>query len=134
MITKHKQEGQVLKNSKYVTDWFVTLTPNGVYTVVFNTTERRMSYHAFNDTTYIFGNENDLKFDDENEVESQESWESRMQEIPEFLPNPRPKGITYLTAHSQSKDQVYFYYIPYKHAWVKKGDKLLLTGKNPNHE
>jgi len=118
-----EQQERPLKNSKYVTSWWVELMPNGIYHVMFNLTDRWISYHAYNDEEYIFGD------DDEPELgESHEDWEKRIQEVPKFLPENRD-GVTYICTSHQNKDQVSFYYIPYQHDWVRK-DKILFSGKN----
>lgn len=115
-----------MKNSKNVTSWFLTQTPDGIFHLTFNTVEKWMSYHQYNDTTYIFGHEEDI-FD--NEEEEFADWTQCQQEIPEFLPDI--ENGTYLRAVSQNKDQVTFFFIPYYHKWIKEGlDKKIMNSKD----
>jgi len=89
-----------MKNSKYVESWYILENAEGIHTVLFNLTEKWMSYHRYNNTMYTFGE--DL------EDESQEEYESKIQKIPEFL----PEDIRYMCATVQEKDQVSFIFIP----------------------
>lgn len=119
-----------MNNSKNVTSWFVTLTPDGIYHLTFNTVEKWTSYHQYNDTTYIFGEEENEEMTEE---KSFENWASCKQEIPEFL--PEIKDGTYLRAVSQNKDQITFLFIPYYHKWIKEGlDKIIMHSKDLTNE
>ncbi len=111
-----------MKNSKYVSSWSVTLTPDGIYQLTFNTTKKWLNYHRYNDTTYIFGhNEND--FADEEAAFA--DWNDCQQEIPSFL--PEIKDGLYLNSSSQNKEQITFFFIPYYHKWIKEGlDKKIM--------
>lgn len=100
-----------MKNSKYVTSWNVHLLPNGIYELIFNTTEKWITYHRMNDRLYIFG--------DDVPDEEQQDYESRIQDVPEFLPNI--KDVMWMNSHSQNKDQVIYYFIPFKKSWLKEG-------------
>lgn len=86
-----------MRNSKNVTSWFIKEYDNGMFSVLFNTVDRRMYFHAYNDTMYIFGGDVD-----------DEDIESRIQEVPEFLPS----GKSFLQTVQQDKYQVVFYFIP----------------------
>lgn len=100
-----------MQNSKYVSSWFVNKLPNGIYQLIFNTTEKWIKYHRYNNTTYTF---------DTNYHEDIQD----VQEIPEFLSNV--EGISYQIADSQNKDQITFYFIPFRKNWVKQGKIQLL--------
>lgn len=108
-----------MKNSKYVTDYFVTLMPNGVYNLVFNMTERWLHAHRYNNTTYTFGTDV--------EGETIEESNERIQEIPEFLP-VLEKGH-FVSSVLIDKDQIHFFFIPYYHEWAKLPDKIILSSK-----
>ena len=90
-------------NSKYVTSWGVYKLPNGIYQLIFNTTEKWIQYHRYSATEYLFW------------IDGKED----VQEIPEFLPNVG--GISYQIADSQNKDQITFYFIPFRKNWLKQG-------------
>ena len=90
-------------NSKYVTSWGVYKLPNGIYQLIFNTTEKWIQYHRYSATEYLFW------------IDGKED----VQEIPEFLPNV--EGISYQIADSQNKDQITFYFIPFRKNWLKQG-------------
>lgn len=96
-----------MKNSKYVSSWLVQLLPNGVYQLTFNTTVKWVDYHRLNNRLYGFN------------LDESEEKESLIQEIPEFL--PKDKNITWMSSHVQNKDQVTFYFIPFKINWLKEG-------------
>lgn len=94
-----------------VENWFVKSYPNEIFELTFNTTERWVSYHAYNRTTYEFG------VDDQSE----------MKEIPDFL--PEIDGI-YLQTSMQNKDQISFYFIPVYRSNVKdRSIKVVLQGQ-----
>lgn len=108
-------------NSKYVISWNVQLLPNGIYELIFNTTERWVEYHRMNDRLYIFG--------EDVPDETQEYYESRMQEIPEFLPHSNE--VMYVVSSSQDKEQIIFYFIPFEKSWLKKEKiKTILNSKD----
>jgi len=90
-------------NSKYVTSWGVYKLPNGIYQLIFNTTKKWIKYHRYSATEYLFW------------IDGKED----VQEIPEFLPNVG--GISYQIADSQNKDQITFYFIPFRKNWLKQG-------------
>jgi hypothetical protein len=90
--------------NKYVDNWHVELLPNGVYLLMFNTKDKWIGYHQFDDNEYTF-------FADA-ETENYHSAE-HIVKIPDFLPKIENGG--YRTSHSQEKDQIYYYFIPYYH-------------------
>lgn len=93
-----KEKG--MKTSKYVESYFINEYESGIFSVMFNTTERWIGYHSYDSTTYIFGEIEENK--------SPESMNSRIQEIESFL----PKGKTYIPTTIQNKDQITWYFIP----------------------
>jgi hypothetical protein len=107
-------------NSKYVTSWNVQLLPNGVYELIFNTTERWISYYRMNDSLYVVGEE---EID-----ESTEMFQSRVQNIPEFL--PKMKNVMWMNSHTQEKDQIIFYFIPFQTNWLKEGKIKTILDSN----
>ncbi len=100
-----------MKTSKYIESWNIQLLPNGVYELLFNTTEKWMSYYRMSDGLYVFG---DGEVDEPTEM-----YLSRIQEIPEFLPKLE-RGM-YVVSHTQNKDQIMFFYIPFPFEWLKEG-------------
>lgn len=93
-----------MQNSKYITSWGVYKLPNGIYQLIFNTTEKWIAYHRYNNTEYDFGGD---------------ELSENIVQIPEFLPNVG--GISYQIASSQEKDQITFYFIPFRKNWLKQG-------------
>lgn len=93
-----------MQNSKYITSWGVYKLPNGIYQLIFNTIEKWIAYHRYSNTHYDFGGE-DLS--------------ENIQEIPPFL--PEVEGIIYQISSSQEKDQITFYFIPFRKNWLKQG-------------
>jgi len=95
-----------MQNSKYITSWGVYKLPNGIYQLIFNTTKKWIKYHRYNNTTYSF------------DAHYHEDLQD-VQEVSEFLPNVG--GISYQIADSQNKDQITFYFIPFRKNWLKQG-------------
>ena len=91
-----------LVKSDHIESYFVFKYDSGIYMVMFNTKERRIYYHKAADNVYMFANKFDKKEDDYVDYE--------IVEMKEFLPN---SGSNFLRAHSQCKDQIYFYFIPF---------------------
>ena len=91
-------------NSKYVQNyWIEYFEETGVYHLLFNLTERWLTYHQYNDEMYEFG-----EIDNKGDEKSHEDWVSSVQEVPEFL----PEGKTYIPTVIQNKEQISFYFIP----------------------
>lgn len=90
-----------LVKSKHIESYFVFKYDSGIYEVMFNTKERRIYYHQASDEVFMFATEYDKHEDDYVDYE--------IVEIKKFL----PEGGNYLWSHSQSKDQIYFYFIPF---------------------
>ena len=103
------------KKSKYVDSWFVFENKHGIISLMFNTTERWIHFHQYDDTTYDIGCNDDEGLDSEGCV----------QEIDVFL-NPE---IRYLKTVCQEKDQITFYFIPIEYL-RGKSRKILTQGKN----
>ena len=99
-----------MRNSKYVDRWEISEHPHGVYSVIFSLTERWLNYYAINETTYVFG---------ESENDTQEEWESKIQEIPEFL-----NFGDYLETSMVNKDEVIYFFIPYN---IVNDDKKIIN-------
>lgn len=96
-----------MKNTKQVTNYWIELHKElGIYQLTFNTKDRWIPYHQFNDEMYQFGEVS--RYDTDNET--QEEWEARIQEVPEFL----PKDVSYIPTSIQNKDQITYYFIPLK--------------------
>lgn len=104
-----------MKKSINIESWFVELLPNGVYHLLFNCKERWMSYHSYNDGTFIFG---------EDDIDSDEEREKKIQEIPDFL--PKIESGHYIQTSLQEKEQISFYFIPYYSSWIKNKEKTIL--------
>jgi len=88
-----------LRKSKHISDYFIEKYKSGIYMICFNTKERRIYFHQAADDVYMFK---------ENESVSEDSWE--VITVKEFL----PKTPMFLHTQSQCKDQIYFYFIPFK--------------------
>jgi hypothetical protein len=99
-----------LKKSKYIESTWVKLLPNGVYQLCFNTTERWLNYHNYNDHEFSFG-----------QNEDEDNHDVTYHQITEFLPRDN-NDIIWLTSSNQNKDQITFYYIPFDKNWIKNGD------------
>jgi hypothetical protein len=85
-----------MHRSKYVNSIELYTYPNGLVCLMFNTTERWIHYHRFNDELFQIGG------DPEEGV-----YGPHCHEVPEFLGEKMfPLG------DSQNKDQIYFYYCP----------------------
>jgi len=110
-----------MKKSINVESWWLELLPNGTYHLLINTKERWMYYHRMNDETFQIG--------EDIEGESQEEWESKILEIPKFL--PEIKNGTYIRSVSQEKDQISFYWMPYDFNWIKlRKEKLIFKSED----
>lgn len=82
-------------NTKYVDSYWVKEYPSGIIALMFNTKERWIEWHQQNDECYEFW---------------QEEGDEETIEIPEFLPQDK----MYVPTVHQCKDQIVFYYIPFK--------------------
>jgi len=86
-----------MRNSKEVENYWVEIYPNGIVHLLFNTKNRWVNFHRYNDEMFRIGGNPDA--DDE-------GW---IQEIPEGL---IPQDGRYLPLTLQEKDQISFYYVP----------------------
>lgn len=89
--------------SKYVESYWITEHESGIFHLMFNTTERWMSYHRYSDTKYCFG------YGLKKIGETEEEADGEDFEIEEFL----PKDKSYLPTVIQEKDQISWWFIPY---------------------
>ena len=103
-----------MKQSKYVTDWWVEIINKNIYCLTFNLTHRWLAYHKWNDTMYSFaGINDDISLED-------------VHEIPEFLPKLE-KGM-YIPTVIQEKDKLSYYFIPIMFESRRKRN-IILEGK-----
>ena len=86
-----------LKGHKYVKDYFIEKYPSGIYLICFNTRKQYESCHAASDDTYIFG-------------DSDNDYETQLIHTKQFL----PENERFITTKNVCKDQISFYYIPFK--------------------
>lgn len=107
--------------NKYITGYWIELLPNGVYHLCVNCSQKEIYYHAFNDNSFLITGT-------EEEYENYDS--SHVLEIEEFL--PKIKGV-YLRSDSKNKDQISFFWIPFKREWIGK-EKIILKSKRLNDE
>jgi hypothetical protein len=82
-------------NNKHIESYFVRKHPSGMYSLLINTVDRWVNFHAYNDYHFKIGAD---KINEENELL-----------IPDFL----PKGESFVRTVIQNKDQIQFYYIPF---------------------
>ncbi len=102
--------------NKYVESYWAEELPNGVIHLLINTTERWLAYQALSDTQFIIG-------------EDLESWlHDDILTVEKFLPEIE-KGM-YMRTSMQEKDQISFYWIPYKFAERKLRKVLLESEKD----
>lgn len=109
-----------MKKSKFVTDWFVTKEPNGIYSLIINTTEK-YCYHRFiieYDDKMVFAVHN---YSDELNPDDIEL------EIPNFL--PKIDGV-WLRSSSIEKDQIQYYFIPYLKEYIKNPNRVILKSED----
>lgn len=82
--------------SKIFDSYFIEKYDSGIYMVMFNTFERGIKYHLVDDSVYMFSN----GFENDN---------YEIVYVEEFLPT----DTSFVRSHSQCKDQIYFYFIPF---------------------
>lgn len=104
------------KKSKHVWSWFVHEDANGVYHLTFNLSGKDLSFHAYSDTEFYFG--------EGREDETLEEHDKCVHEIEPFL--PQTEGRMFLRGSQRNKDQVTFYYIPFDKNWIKEGKYRLV--------
>lgn len=90
---------------KYVKDYHVTHYTSGIVCLLFNTTERWIDFHRYNDFLYRIG-------EAQREDESYESYKERLVEIPEDT-MVFTFGKQYIRTEQQEKDQISFLFIPF---------------------
>jgi len=101
--------------AKHVTNWWLQKLPSYIFCLTINTTEKWMNFHAYNDTTFIIGGDDD---------EQHEQHEEKILEIKEFLPNM--KNGMWIRTIQQDKDQISVYWIPYDYSWLKQRSEILI--------
>ena len=101
--------------SKYVENWWVEELPNGVIHLLLNCTQREIYFHAYDDYNFIIaGSESELENFDKDCNLSVES----------FLPE---NGTwIWIQTSAKEKEQLSFYYIPFRKEWAKNR-KILIT-------
>jgi len=78
--------------SKHIENYWIKDFPNGIRLLLFNTKERCVKFHQYDNDCYEFGDDED------------------MMEI-DFPPFKNKES--YLSTVSQNKDQISFYFIPF---------------------
>ncbi len=96
-----------LKKSIYVEDYFVQKFPSGIYHLMFNTTERWLPFHRYNNELYEIGPADGDHY----------------QEIPEGL---IPDDGKFQVLTQQCKDQISFYFIPTDMVF-RAGEKVIYS-------
>lgn len=85
-------------NGLIVENYWITVHDSGIVSIMFNTIDKWVGYHRYNDNSYLFST------GEEEEIE-----ETELVTIENFELNGK-----YVCTESQNKDQITFYYIPYK--------------------
>jgi hypothetical protein len=89
-----------LKDSKFVESYSVTKYDSGIYCVLFNTKKRWIPIFGQNSDEQFYFNENIHERDNADETIT----------IKQF----RPENESFVITMNQCKDQIGFYYIPFK--------------------
>jgi len=109
-----------MKKSKFVTSWFVTKEPNGIYSLIINTTEKYCycQYIVEHDNKMLFvvHNYSDGLIPDDTELE-----------IPNFL--PKIDGV-WIKSSLVEKDQIQYYFIPYLKEYIKNPNRIILKSED----
>jgi hypothetical protein len=93
---------------KIVENYWIEELPNGVIHLLINCTQREIYYHAFNDTEFLITPT----------LEEYDNYTNSDIFKPE-LTIPRENGVIWIQAEQKNKEQLSFYYIPYKKEWLK---------------
>jgi len=93
---------------KIVENYWIEELPNGVIHLLINCTQREIYYHAFNDTEFLITPT----------LEEYDNYTSSDIFKPE-LTIPRENGVIWIQTEQKNKEQLSFYYIPYKKEWLK---------------
>ena len=101
-------ENQIILNHN-LESYQVIKHKSGIYSLIFNTKDRWINFHQYNNTEYTFG-ESDI---------------NDIQKIPEFLPT----DISFVPTVIQEKDQIIFYFIPIKGMLMPKDSEIILSSK-----
>jgi len=93
---------------KIVENYWIEELPNGVIHLLINCTQREIYYHAFNDTEFLITPT----------LEEYDNYTNSDIFKPE-LTIPRENGVIWVRTEQKNKEQLSFYYIPYKKEWLK---------------
>ena len=91
---------------KYVENYWVKYYDSGIVHLLFNTTERWLDFHRYDDNLYRIGEE-------QGKDETYESYKERLVNIPEEMLS-FPLGQMFIKTEMQEKDQISFYFIPFE--------------------
>ena len=102
--------------SRYVESYWAEELPNGVIHLLINCTQRWLVYRAYSDTQFLI-------------TESDEDWENDdLLNVRKFLPEIE-RGM-YMRTSMQEKEQISFYFIPYKFDERRNRKELLNSRKD----
>lgn len=97
-----------VNNHPYIESYSIEELPNGVIQLVINCTQKEIYYHQYNDIKYLIcGKKEEYDNVDENCIF----------DISRFL--QREVALTYIRCDNLEKDQLSFYFIPFKFEWIK---------------
>lgn len=108
-----------MKQSKQVESYWIQKYDNGIYLLLFNTKDRWVYFHRFNDTMFQIGGGG--------EDETEEEYNKHIHEIPEGL---IPEDVSFICTTLQEKDQISFYFIP-RDVLFQSGEVIVYDSKNP---
>lgn len=111
-----------LKQSKQVESFWIKKHPNGIYHLLFNTKDRWVYFHQFNETQYQIGGGG--------ENETEEEYKKHIQDIPEGL---IPENGSFICTTLQEKDQISFYFIP-RSILFRNGETIIYNSKDLKKE
>lgn len=115
-------------NSKHISDYWVERLPNGIIHLLFNTHERWIGFHAYNDSEYKFWSEIDWEGAPlDADVQKIEGMEEIL--APLRKGSFRSEGAVIIRAVQQEKDQISFYFIPHEKEWIKNREIILESKK-----
>lgn len=101
--------------SKYVENYWVEELPNGVIHLLINLTQPEIYFHSYSDYNFLIAG---------TEEEYDNSGPECVLTVEVFL--PEIKDGLYITTSAHNKDQLSFYYIPYKREWIKTRSERFL--------
>lgn len=101
--------------SKYVKNYWVEELPNGVIHLLINLTQREVYHHRFFDNLFLIAG---------TEKEFEEHSAECILNTEDFLPKNNDVFM-YIKSSMHEKDQLSYYYIPYKKEWIKDRKYLI---------